>query len=76
MKENNRLRKIRVLKIRDAENLIGLSLPSHLNRKWEGVLVKIIESGNCLVLESGAKASSINQKDLIKVTTKITEIII
>lgn len=54
-KTNNRLRKIRI--IVQSENItpvFGVVLPAAIGKKWFDVFVRVKESGNCIILESGA----------------------
>ena len=42
------------MKPSQSEPVYGVVLPTQLMEKWEGVSVKVTESGTALILESGA----------------------
>ena len=54
----------------------GVVLPPSLMEKWLGVFVSVKESGASLVLESGAKGVTFNNKELNNISTKLMEVTI
>ncbi len=62
---SRRLHKIRVIQYGGGTTTIGLSLPLELSN-WLNTFVSITESGNAIILESGAKAQPISNKELLK----------
>ena len=42
---------------------MGVSLPIHLSDKWLNIFVKITESGNKIILESGSQPIVFKTKD-------------
>ena len=52
---NHRLRKIRlIVKSDNIDPVYGVTLPSYISKKWEGVFVRVIEDGDRIILQSGA----------------------
>lgn len=71
MKINNRLRKIRKIIITsNNEYALGVMLPHSLNH-WLNVSVRVFESGNCIILESGNKPESLSKGDLRNSSIKV-----
>lgn len=58
-----RLLKIRRIVSNKGGFLLGVSLPSKFNQ-WEGIFVNITESGNALILESGALPIAFDSKQI------------
>ena len=61
----NRLHRIRI--IQQGKTIThGLSIPKELVDKWAGVFVSVVESGNSLILESGALPMKFGLRDIRK----------
>lgn len=78
MKTNSRLRKIRIIVQPRNENSVpvyGVVLPSNL-KHWVGVNVFIRESGNAIILESGAKPIPMPKTQLRDFSIKVEDIYI
>lgn len=58
--------KVRKIVVNSNGFLLGVSLPHGKFDHWENVLVNIRESGNCLILESGAKPTAFDMKEIKK----------
>ena len=78
MKTNNRLRKIRIIvsNSNHSNPVYGVVLPSYLMERWEGVSVRVSESGNCIILASGAKLKLLSKNELRQTSQKAGEIYI
>lgn len=75
LKTDNKLRKIRIMvKPINLSPTYGVILPIQLMKRWEGVFVKVSESGNSLILESGALPTPLTKKQ-INVHSKKLEVI-
>jgi hypothetical protein len=57
------LHKIRIIQKGSGTTTLGVSIPKEL-KHWYNVFVSIKESGNCIVLESGALPTSFNFKQI------------
>lgn len=66
--------KIRVIQSGGGTVTWGLSIPLEFDH-WRNIIVTIRESGNCLILESGASPSAFTMKDM-KPSMKVVEKII
>ena len=75
MKTNNRLRKIRIIVQSDKMNpVFGVVLPPFVEERWLGVHVRVRESGNCIILESGALPIPLKRSTLRSHSTKLNEV--
>lgn len=69
---NNRPRQIRVIvKSNTISPVYGVVLPPQLMEKWEGVYVRVYESGNKIILESGAQPMPFSKKQINSFSKKI-----
>lgn len=59
-----RLHKVRVIQSGGGTVTGGVSLPQEVFVKWQNILVTIIESGNCLILQSGTTPQPITNTQL------------
>ena len=76
-KTNNRLRQIRVIvSSNNMAPVYGVVLPPQLMEKWEGVYVRVYESGTGIVLESGALPTSLTKMEIRQNSKKIGEVYI
>ena len=76
MRTNSRLRKIRIIVQPRNEGSVpvyGVVLPSNL-KHWVGVNVTIRESGNAIILESGAKPFPMPKTQLRDFSVKIEDV--
>ena len=62
MRIEAKLRKIRLIQ-RGKTDVFGVAIPPSLHN-WIGVFVKIRESGNCLILESGCVPIALSKQDI------------
>ena len=77
MKNNTRLRKIRVIvKSNSMTDVYGVVLPPSIISNWLNVYVKVIESGNVIILESGALPTPLSKIQLKIHSKKIDEVYI
>ena len=72
MRDNTRLRKVRVImKSNKTKPVFGVVIPSSIAERWNDILVTVKESGNSIVLESGAKPSVMSQDELNQKTERV-----
>ena len=73
VKENSRLRKIRIIvQPINASPVFGVVLPSSIAISWLDIYVTVIESGNQIILQSGARPSQLTKEE-IKNNTEIVD---
>ena len=71
LKKTYRLLKIRPIhKYKDGDEQLGVSLPAYLSKKWKNIFVTIKESGNSIILTSGAVPLKLTKKDIYKLSVK------
>lgn len=76
MIEYNRPRKIRVLmKPKNNSSVFGVVIPPQFY-DWIGTYVTVKESGNCLILESGALPVSFSKSRIKQETRRIESVVI
>lgn len=76
-KTNNKQRRIRcIVKSERILPVYGVVIPSHIATRWLDTNVTVIESGTCIILQSGAVPQPMKKLQIRQTTKKIGTVII